>query len=356
MNIRYLLVWLVALLFAPIAAHAACPVQETAILYLNGVDTTGKSAEDSARRLGSEISKVPGVQVECVIYDYVYNTNEPLFADFLEAAIQKADEFRLSLSDFWRFYFRITRNPLLNPFPSLIPGFYHKVNYVSDLGRFVLGDQSEEHLAKYREHLAAGRQVILVAHSQGNLYANEEWLNLSPGEQDQVRVIAVATPADTVARNGPYTTLEEDGVAKFLFPFALPANAANEESCDDDWTCHGFKESYLHGTQSRTRIVDQIVGLLPMPIVSGVEGIVRVMFVYNGPPLVGADVQLLDYTTEEVVSETKTDTGGHYQFMGVSAGKYYLVVYYQGQFFDYSSVVIEEGKVKVVNFPIPRPM
>jgi hypothetical protein len=60
----------------------------------------------------------------------------------------------------------------------------------------------------------------------------------------------------------------EDGAAQW-FPFALPANAANGEPCPDPWYCHGFREWYLFGSNSRDRIVDRIVELLPQPSITG---------------------------------------------------------------------------------------
>ena len=64
---RYVCALFVAVaLLLPISALAQCPVQETEVLYLNGVDTTEKSARESKRRLEEEVSKIPSVLTECV--------------------------------------------------------------------------------------------------------------------------------------------------------------------------------------------------------------------------------------------------------------------------------------------------
>jgi len=357
MSIRSIVAWLAMLmLFVPALASATCPVQETAVLYVNGIDTDDPSAKASMWLLEEEISSVPGINPDCVVYDYAYNTNEPLFADFLEAGLQKVDEQKISTSDFWRFFFRHTSPTLSLLFDATIAGYYDDSNELVDLGQFVLGDQKAEHLVKYREHLALGRKVILVSHSQGNLYANEEWDELLPSERTGVHIVAVATPADHVSNSGSYTTLKEDGVAKWLFPLALPANAQNEEPCADDWSCHGFKESYMRGGNSRERIVSEIVALLPVAIAGGtLEGLVR-----GGSPmdlLSGATVQILDRITEKVLLETTTDASGHYQFADVAPGAYSLVAYFNGNEVGYTGYVsITKGSVETVNLPRSVPL
>lgn len=309
------------------------------------------------RKLDKEVSKVPGVIADCVVFDYAYNTNELLFADFLEAGIQKVEEQKRSTSDFWRQYFRLL--PLLSTDPVfvLLVDFYLDTDAAVNLGRFVLGDQVDEHLAKYRTYLAQGKRVVLVPHSQGNLYANEEWDKLTVAEKNVTDIVAVATPAGLVAKNGPYTTLAEDGIAKFLFPLALPANATNEEPCADDWTCHGFKESYLHGVHSRTRIVKEIVALLPVVQKHCViEGVLKdwdnVTIISNGV------VSLLDGLTGGLVAKTASDSIGQYCLENVTNGSYFIEASKNGLSFGGRDVKIYLATPRPIriNFPIASQM
>lgn len=328
---------------------AACPTQETAILYLNGVDTLRDSADASRRLLEQEVrAKVADHLKDCLFFDYVYNTNEPLFLDFMEAGMQKAEELGLSTSQFWRLYFRAVRLGTAAWFGPLLDNLYAKL--ARDSATFVLGDQVAEHMAKYRQHLALNRRVIIVPHSQGSLYANEEWRVLSSLEQGRVRIVAVATPADKVQDGGPYTTLHEDSLARFLFPFALQANAANTEPCEDRYLCHGFKESYMNGTDSRTRIVDGILALLPVPVVGGaIEGLV----LSEGVPLVGWNVSLYAGTTQAPIATAVTDTRGFYRLSGVAAGAYWIRAYIQGDSYGFQRVTVIAGQTVIVNFPPP---
>jgi hypothetical protein len=140
--------------------------------------------------------------------------------------------------------------------------------------QWVLGDQKAEHLARYKREInAKGRRVILVPHSQGNLYANEEYATLSENERTDMRIVATSTPSSFVPGDGPYTSVKEDKLASTIFAFtgALPTNLLNGTTqCSGSladvnrWTCHGFKEEYLaDGKPSRAKIVQDIILALP---------------------------------------------------------------------------------------------
>lgn len=355
---RCVYAWLIALLF-PATTLAQCPVQKTVILYLNGVDTIEKSAKASMKLIEEKVSKIPGVLTDCIKFDYIYNTNEVLFTDFIEAGMQKAAEQGLNTSDFWRWFFR--SSPFTSGFADLLVDFYSNTNTSIDLGLFVLGDQAEEHLAKIREYLAQGKRVILVSHSQGNLYANEEWNQLTEGEKSQTHIVAVATPADQVADDGSYTTLEEDRVAHFLFPRALAANVSNEENCGDDWTCHGFKESYMRGKNSRERIVEEIVALLPVhePEQCRIEGVIMDWYYEN--VISGARVALLNNRPPyNMIAEFSSNATGHYCVpKNVADGYYWLEAYLPNdEWLGGRNVGLRSGQVIpiVIDFPIAVPM
>ena len=79
--------------------------------------------------------------------------------------------------------------------------------------------------------------VLLVAHSQGNLFGNKMYDLLSVEEKQKFQMVSVATPADSVAGGGGYTTLHSDWVIKAI-PNSLDSNA--------DGSGHSFVESYLY--------------------------------------------------------------------------------------------------------------
>lgn len=339
-------------LMLPAYSQAACPTEKTVIFFINGVDTTKKSARASQDKLKDEVlAKTPDNIKDCLIFDYAYNTNEPLQLDFIEAGLQKSEELDRSTSLFWKVYLRALAMSQLPGFSLLADDLYRKV--ARDAALYVLGDQASEHVTKYREHLAQGRRVILVPHSQGSLYANQEWLMLTSGERSKTRLVAVATPADRVVDGGPYTTLEEDSFARKYFVLALPANAANVEPCGDEYRCHGFKESYLSGANSRTLIVDAVLALLPVPVTGGaIEGIVGDGF---GGVLSGWDVRLHRSVTAPAFAATVTDAGGRYRLTGIAAGTYLIRASTNGDAYGFQQVTVTNGQTTTVNFPPPVP-
>ncbi len=70
--------------------------------------------------------------------------------------------------------------------------------------------------------------VLLVAHSQGNLFGNEIYTLMNDEEKKKFRMVSVGTPADHVMKNGQtssYITVEHDYVINRI-QGALPSNAA----------------------------------------------------------------------------------------------------------------------------------
>ena len=92
-------------------------------------------------------------------------------------------------------------------------------------------------LEKYREEsFNLKHNVLLVAHSQGNLFGNKIYELLTDAEKKKFEMVSIATPADKVAKRGNYTTLQNDPVI-MLIPNALSPNA--------NGFGHTFVESYL---------------------------------------------------------------------------------------------------------------
>lgn len=131
------------------------------------------------------------------------------------------------------------------------------------------------HIDRYAAELGAGQRVIVVAHSQGNLFSNQSASALSQifsaDELQQFGIVSIATPAAETFGDCPYTTLVEDRVilaARVLG--ALPANTNNfmtGAQIDASTGGHNFVNAYLEGgvRASRTRIVDHVRSMVNAP-------------------------------------------------------------------------------------------
>jgi hypothetical protein len=199
---------------------------------VNGVSNTKLQALNSAAQLAKDIQKSlePGCPVPEVTL--AYNTSAGLIRDLAQALIQIS-------------------------------------NGVDDNDADLA-----IHIRQYRDAISAGKKVVVVAHSQGNLYANKEFDKLAAlpilpiGEH--FAIVAVATPASFVAPfpagSGPYVTLGEDLFANVGFmvvnPSVLPPNTINFPICGYSIDCHRFVDAYLRGGTSGPKIVDKVLAAL----------------------------------------------------------------------------------------------
>ncbi len=88
--------------------------------------------------------------------------------------------------------------------------------------------------------------ILLVAHSQGNLFGNKIYTILTDQQKQKFRMVSVATPANSVAGGGSYVTATLDYVIAGI-PNHLSANVAG--------VGHTFVGTYLGSSfEARTKI------------------------------------------------------------------------------------------------------
>src|SRR5687767_524213 len=186
-------------------ALAACPPPATTVFFVNGLTNTTTEAATSLDALAQRLG--PQLQGDCLNFALAYNdTSVPLTFD---------------------------------------------------------SDTVDANVRSYRAELALTNKVILVAHSNGNVYADEAYGRLTPAERTNVGVVAIATLLGSVPGNGPYVTLLEDTFVAG-FPGHLPANTTNTGGfCPEIIGCHAFVGFYLNGEVSGPRIVQAVSDTIP---------------------------------------------------------------------------------------------
>ncbi len=118
---------------------------------------------------------------------------------------------------------------------------------------------TQEMIEKYnKESIKLGHRALLISHSQGNLFANRIYEQISPlGYQKYFANLQIASPANEVkAKKGDYVTGYIDPIINPI-PGSMPSNA-NLDSPGG----HKFIEAYLSSEDTYTKIIIKIQELL----------------------------------------------------------------------------------------------
>lgn len=215
---------------AQVPAQSACQIAaapRTAIYFVNGVTTTRDEARLNGGKLELEFLRklptmAPAVQAMCHLFFLNINPTSGAVRDFLEAGQQRLG---LTSTTFWQG---------LEGAGLATSGVIAQV-----LQRPISSaDQNDQatitrHATAYREQIAFPfcRRVLIVPHSQGNLYSNasydEVYRQVQKPLVGALKIVGVATPADAVQGSGLYRTSSTDllisGI-RLVLPGTLPAN------------------------------------------------------------------------------------------------------------------------------------
>lgn len=173
------------------------------------------------------------IEDEGVTYDFKYAHNETTgtIDDLIETFWQLHESGQVG-----DFYFAfVTR--ILNAVNVLS---YEEVNYKDKMVvvAATYDVNTQKMLQKYNsESFSKKHNVLLVAHSQGNLFGNKIYELLNNDERDKFRMVSIAMPANHIEGGEDYVTLDLDLVIKAI-PGSLASNASGFG--------HTFVESYLN--------------------------------------------------------------------------------------------------------------
>jgi len=234
--------------------------------FFNGVYNTDDDAEASARRLSLTGGKKP------ILF---YNHSYGLIPDLVEAYDQTMAEMppatrRPNNGDLFNEFLNGDTGILkavaeVNPeimnavrkFRSAIPEKERKAIVLTE----TMADYTE-HNQQLKALLNRTHRAILIAHSQGNLFANHAYDQVGKERQKRIGIIHVAPP--TAVLHGKYVLSNHDTVINLIRlsgrATTLPANVEIPLLNIDSWLSgHGFVEVYLNpGLKPYSIIVDDI--------------------------------------------------------------------------------------------------
>jgi hypothetical protein len=266
---------------------AACSPKDSAIYFGNGVLGSRTGAKRALAVVENEVrTLVSPEEFDKIKFDLSYNETDSFGVDLLEATIQ---DLATDATLFWR----ILGNTV--PMPASFRDRLLELAADIDEAALLTNQDLANHVGSYKNDVLEGRKVILVAHSQGNLFGNLAYGNLTAAERASFGIVSVANPDATVAGGGPYSTLAEDLVILAIrlakqevgLPPPLPPNVTNFFTLAD-LSGHGFVKAYLApNSNSRAKIFGDIVSVrnsLAPPPNSGGQGIITVTLTWGSQP------------------------------------------------------------------------
>ncbi len=277
------------------------------VVFGNGVWNDKEQADSSRRRLTRRLeSHVAGTDLEGIItYATAHNPSDGILLDLMETFEQNL---QTDWSQFWRYLAGL----------DLMPDFLQNklIEIANTVDESILqGNPAvQSHIEKYNKFLSEGNKVVVVAHSQGNLFANIAYLGIDSQHIDGFGIVSVGNPDNYVAGSGPHTTLDEDIIIGNV-PGSLPANIDNFFGINfRDLTGHMFEKSYMaieHQAQSKILgdVMSTINGL-NFPDTTLGSGIITATLTWGSNP--DLDLHIFE------------PNGSHVYYMNVNGGSGYL--------------------------------
>lgn len=254
--------------------------------YFNGIMTTRNEAFDNLSFLASSVKLSNRDQ------KLFYNYTDGLATDLLEVFEQRMAEQPEVIKHRFELFFEIagSRGPLfdnltrvypslngfvnsmMQPFKALI--YAHVINLASGNGKAISTTQV------YREHrddasaiLKAGNRLVLVAHSQGNLFANVLLNSFSAKTKRAIRIVHIA-PASQILKGG-HSLADKDVVIAGIagtgrvasVTISIPEANRRPPGANGrvDPYGHGFVEIYLNKEMDAFAQVKELVNIAIAP-------------------------------------------------------------------------------------------
>jgi hypothetical protein len=182
------------------AAAACAPDSGVVIYYGNGMFISPARARVQALQMDRKLRPTLAAGMN-VTFAYSYNNSEDDVTQVLQVIGQALDDKAVQFQK-W------INTP--SSAPSWARNAIKSAEQSSRESAFVNDADLTAHVTKYKSDLVSGKRVIVLAHSQGNFYANRAHAGLS--SKAGFGIVSVGTPANSTAGDGPYTTLTNDQI------------------------------------------------------------------------------------------------------------------------------------------------
>jgi len=232
---------------------------KTDIYFGNGVFNSKEAADISRNYLEKfiiqrEIIKQnPKLAKRYGSVKLAYNWGQGMMTDVLETFYQLKQAGQVTDLDFYTVVFALTGENI----PVTISAGVAKKLYEPLNRDWEQGNVEEMWRKYYNESFKLSHRVLLVSHSQGNLFANRIYNRINPTEyRDYFTNLQIASPASEVkAPKGDHVTLVGDPIINPI-PKSMSGNAHGKPG-------HAFIGAYLAQSDPLQKIIKNIKLLLP---------------------------------------------------------------------------------------------
>lgn len=309
---------------------SSCSPSSYLVMHINGILT---DEEDARHNLMDVLAPAIGSSYngEGIKFALAYNPTHGKSSDLIDVINQKATEYpNVALGIIIKAYTKglagMTSAVLPDSLFNAVKDF--QISLVKDNGFVTLGDSDlKDVVGDIRKNMTENQKILLVPHSQGNIYANEVYNVLTTGEnpvpQISIGIVGIASPAAYVAGNGDYVTSSNDvviGALRLSGYSVLPSNIDISYNSNERLG-HGFEEIYMNpDLQGKTEIVKKIhakMGSLVSPGGEGSQGPITVTLTWGAQPDV--DLHILEPDGTHVYYGSKTGNVGFLDVDDVSS-------------------------------------
>lgn len=272
---------------------------DTRVYFVNGVFNDYDKAVENCQVLVERVNVAfSPEEMAQITVDLAFNKSSVfLIPDLWEAYKQDVN------TDYSQFYRMLAG---IEAFPEFFRDTFLRIARTIEIWGAVGNDDLQNHLALYRDSIREGNKVIAVAHSQGNLFANQAYPLLLSEERQSFGIVSVANPdsfvagqagpseciPNTIAGGVAYTTISEDrwidSLGTDLIIDPLCANVVNGERFLGDFWRHAFADTYmLPGSPSLANIMNDIRlvrARLIQPNQDISDGVIKVTLTWGAEP------------------------------------------------------------------------
>lgn len=274
-----LIVACVSIISAPAVSSAAissCAPANYSVIYINGIWTT--DARPAALEFQHAIGSTYNGQT--VKVSVAYNKTHGKTSDLADVFRQKLNEYPEVSAEL---LIKALTSGIVSGLPdSLVESIRgYNIDKIREAGTVGYNDDDLRDIVGFiRGSITENQKILLVPHSQGNLYANSAYAALTSGTDaipsGSIKIFGIASPAAYVAGNGDYITSTNDLVINGLSTTGglsvLPANFTVGITTSD-LSGHGITEVYLNpDRQGRAEIVARIKNALSSLLEPGGQG------------------------------------------------------------------------------------